>query len=163
MEEVADAGRFSFWKDRSGAVKIRCQLSLSVHRLGWSGSLALQRFAKPMQRYDYRRSVQRPAMLGDRLDHFPRGLIDRIVFLDVDVQAVRPNGFRRQLRRAITPIRGSESNGCSSLSWEQIVRPTQCAGRTFRLRLISHAHSPSDSNHPGTSDKSSGAAGPQLK
>ena len=91
-------------------------VALNVRRLSWSGSVALQRFAKPMQRYDYRRSVQRPAILGDRLDHFPCGLIDRIVFLNVDVQAVRPNGFRLQLRRAITPIRGSESNGCSSLS-----------------------------------------------
>lgn len=67
---------------------------LSVQRLGWSGILALHRFAQAMQRYDDRRGVQRPATVDERLDHFPRRVIDRIVFA-VEVRAVRTNGFRR--------------------------------------------------------------------
>ncbi|MGO9898329.1 MAG: class I adenylate-forming enzyme family protein [Solirubrobacteraceae bacterium] len=50
--------------------------------------LVRHRFAEPTQRHEDGRTVQRPVILDERPDHFPCGLVDRIAFLVVDVQAV---------------------------------------------------------------------------
>lgn len=48
IENVADAGgRFSFWNDPQ-CRQDQTPVVLSVHRLGWSGILALHGFAQPM-------------------------------------------------------------------------------------------------------------------
>ncbi len=79
------------------------------HATDRSGILALHRFAEPTQRHDDRCSVQRPASLDQRSNHFPRDPMDRIVILAVDVRLLGPDIARRRLTRAITPISGSES------------------------------------------------------